>query len=131
MTIRYVNRFIRPQFKSLGKGPVFFKPRYGKLFGSNIFWFLVFVLLDPARSAEPPIREDSTEVNIFKIFLTFKMSFLLNISNLKEHNNKNYKIEFSMIGLHNIQNALATIAIGIELKIGNNWLDLSEVGQYG
>ena len=46
-----------------------------------------------------------------------KMSFLLNISNLKEHNNKNYKIEFSMIGLHNIQNALATIAIGIELKI--------------
>ena len=36
MTIRYVNRFIRPQFKSLGKGPVFFKPRYVKLFGSNI-----------------------------------------------------------------------------------------------
>ena len=36
LTIRYVNRFIRPQFKSLGKGPVFFKPRYVKLFGSNI-----------------------------------------------------------------------------------------------
>ena len=36
MTIRYVNRFIRPQFKSLGKGPVFFKPWYIKLFGSNI-----------------------------------------------------------------------------------------------
>ena len=46
-----------------------------------------------------------------------KMCFLLNISNLKEHNNRNYKIEFTMIGLHNIQNALATIAIGIELKI--------------
>ena len=36
MNIRYVNRFIRPQFKNLGKGPVFFKPRYIKLFGSNI-----------------------------------------------------------------------------------------------
>ena len=46
-----------------------------------------------------------------------KMFFSLNISNLKDHNNKNYEIEFSMIGLHNIQNALATIAIGIELNI--------------
>ncbi len=46
-----------------------------------------------------------------------KMFFLLNISNLKDHNSKNYEIEFSMIGLHNIQNALATIAIGIELNI--------------
>tara|TARA_B100000989_G_scaffold181280_1_gene136324 strand:- start:681 stop:2096 length:1416 start_codon:yes stop_codon:yes gene_type:complete len=46
-----------------------------------------------------------------------KMFFSLNISNLKDHKSKNYEIEFSMIGLHNIQNALATIAIGIELKI--------------
>ena len=36
MNVRYVNRFVRPQFKNLGKGPVFFKPRYIKLFGSNI-----------------------------------------------------------------------------------------------
>ncbi len=46
-----------------------------------------------------------------------KMFFSLNTSNLKDHNSKNYEIEFSMIGLHNIQNALATIAIGIELNI--------------
>ncbi len=46
-----------------------------------------------------------------------KMHFSLNLSNLKKHNKKNYEIEFSMIGLHNIQNALAAIATGIELKI--------------
>ena len=46
-----------------------------------------------------------------------KMIFSLNISNNKEYETKVYKIEFSMIGLHNIQNALATIATGIELKI--------------
>ena len=46
-----------------------------------------------------------------------KMFFSLNISNLKGHNYKNYEIEFSMIGLHNIQNALASIAVGIELDI--------------
>ena len=46
-----------------------------------------------------------------------KMFFLLNMSNLKKYNKKHYKIEFSMIGLHNIQNALAAIATGIELKI--------------
>ncbi len=32
----YVSRFLKPQFKSIGKGSVFFKPRYIKLFGSNI-----------------------------------------------------------------------------------------------
>ena len=45
------------------------------------------------------------------------MFFSLNISNIKGHNYKNYEIEFSMIGLHNIQNALASIAVGIELDI--------------
>ena len=46
-----------------------------------------------------------------------KMHFSLNITNLKKDSKKNYEIEFSMIGLHNIQNALAAIATGIELKI--------------
>ena len=46
-----------------------------------------------------------------------KMFFSLNIPNPKGHNYKNYEIEFSMIGLHNIQNALASIAVGIELDI--------------
>ena len=46
-----------------------------------------------------------------------KMNFSLNIKNNKEFEESVYKIEFSMIGMHNIQNALATIATGIELKI--------------
>ena len=46
-----------------------------------------------------------------------KMKFSLNIRNNKEYEENIYKIEFSMIGMHNIQNALATIATGIELKI--------------
>ena len=46
-----------------------------------------------------------------------KMNFSLNIKNNKEFEENIYKIEFSMIGMHNIQNALATIATGIELKI--------------
>ena len=46
-----------------------------------------------------------------------KMYFSLNITNNKEYESKAYEIEFSMIGNHNIQNALATIATGIELKI--------------
>ena len=46
-----------------------------------------------------------------------KMYFSLNITNNKEYESKVYEIEFSMIGNHNIQNALATIATGIELKI--------------
>ena len=46
-----------------------------------------------------------------------KMNFSLNIKNNKEFAENVYKIEFSMIGMHNIQNALATIATGIELKI--------------
>ena len=46
-----------------------------------------------------------------------KMNFSLNIKNNKEFEENVYKIEFSMIGMHNIQNALATIATGIELKI--------------
>lgn len=36
LNIRYVNRFVKPQFKKLGKGSVFFKPKFIKLFGSNI-----------------------------------------------------------------------------------------------
>ena len=46
-----------------------------------------------------------------------KMNFSLNIKNNKEFEENVYKIAFSMIGMHNIQNALATIATGIELKI--------------
>ncbi len=46
-----------------------------------------------------------------------KMNFSLNIKNNTEFEKNVYKIEFSMIGMHNIQNALATIATGIELKI--------------
>ena len=46
-----------------------------------------------------------------------KMNFSLNIKNNKKFKENVYKIEFSMIGMHNIQNALATIATGIELKI--------------
>ena len=46
-----------------------------------------------------------------------KMNFSLNIKNNKGFKENVYKIEFSMIGMHNIQNALATIATGIELKI--------------
>ena len=46
-----------------------------------------------------------------------RMNFSLNIKNNKEFEENVYKIEFSMIGMHNIQNALATIATGIELKI--------------
>lgn len=41
-----------------------------------------------------------------------KMKFILH-SPVSE----NFEIEFSMVGNHNIQNALATIAVGIELKI--------------
>ena len=41
-----------------------------------------------------------------------KMKFTLNVPN-----HKSFEIEFAMIGIHNIQNALATIAVGIELKI--------------
>ena len=46
-----------------------------------------------------------------------KMIFSLNISNNKKFEKIVHEIEFSMIGMHNIQNALATIATGIELKI--------------
>ena len=45
------------------------------------------------------------------------MHFSLNIANKKEYKSKVFQIEFSMIGNHNVQNALATIATGIELKI--------------
>ena len=46
-----------------------------------------------------------------------KMKFSLNIRNKKEYEENIHEIEFSMIGMHNVQNALATIATGIELKI--------------
>jgi UDP-N-acetylmuramate--alanine ligase len=46
-----------------------------------------------------------------------KMKFSLNIRNNKEYEENMHEIEFSMIGMHNVQNALATIATGIELKI--------------
>tara|TARA_B110000261_G_scaffold92862_1_gene105437 strand:+ start:317 stop:1726 length:1410 start_codon:yes stop_codon:yes gene_type:complete len=45
------------------------------------------------------------------------MNFDLNISKRLNTHTKVYNIEFSMIGLHNIQNALAAISIGLELNI--------------
>ena len=51
------------------------------------------------------------------IYNNNKMYFTLSISNRRELEISSYEIEFSMIGIHNIQNALATIATGIELKI--------------
>ncbi len=45
------------------------------------------------------------------------MHFSLNISNNEDYKRTFFEIEFSMIGIHNIQNALATVATGIELKI--------------
>ena len=45
------------------------------------------------------------------------MKFSLHIRKNKEYEENIHEIEFSMIGMHNIQNALATIATGIELKI--------------
>ena len=51
------------------------------------------------------------------IYKNNKMNFTLNVSNRREPNTNTYEIEFSMIGIHNIQNALATIATGIEIKI--------------
>jgi len=51
------------------------------------------------------------------IYNNNKMHFTLCISDRREHKTSHYEIEFSMIGVHNIQNALATIATGIELKI--------------
>ena len=51
------------------------------------------------------------------IYNNNKMNFTLSISNRRELEISSYEIVFSMIGIHNIQNALAAIAIGIELKI--------------
>ena len=51
------------------------------------------------------------------IYNNNKMNFILSISNRRKLEISSYEIEFSMIGIHNIQNALATIATGIELKI--------------
>ena len=51
------------------------------------------------------------------IYNNNKMNFTLSISNRRELEISSYEIEFSMIGIHNIQNALAAIATGIELKI--------------
>ena len=45
------------------------------------------------------------------------MNFDLNISKRLNTHTQVYNIEFSMIGLHNIQNALAAISIGLELNI--------------
>lgn len=51
------------------------------------------------------------------IYNNNKMNFTLSISNRRKLEISSYEIEFSMIGIHNIQNALATIATGIELNI--------------
>ena len=51
------------------------------------------------------------------IYKNNKMHFSLNISNRRNETIKIHQFEFSMIGIHNIQNALAMIATGIELRI--------------
>ena len=51
------------------------------------------------------------------IYKNNKMHFTLSLSHRREPFTNTYEIEFSMIGIHNIQNALATIATGIEMKI--------------
>ena len=51
------------------------------------------------------------------IYENNKMKFSLNIRKNEEYEENIHEIEFSMIGMHNIQNALATIATGLELKI--------------
>ena len=61
------------------------------------------------------VNADVRATNI--IYNNNKMNFTLSISNRRELEISSYEIEFSMIGIHNIQNALATIATGIELKI--------------
>ena len=33
----YVRHFLQPQFKYLGKGGAYFKPRYIQVFGSNVY----------------------------------------------------------------------------------------------
>jgi UDP-N-acetylmuramate--alanine ligase len=51
------------------------------------------------------------------IYKNNKMIFTLKISNRRDTITNTHEIEFSMIGIHNVQNALATIATGIEMKI--------------
>ena len=51
------------------------------------------------------------------IYKNNKMNFTLKVSNRRDTKTNTYEIEFSMIGIHNVQNALATIATGIEMKI--------------
>ncbi len=65
-------------------------------------------------SANADIR--ATNIN----YKNQSMKFTLNVSSRREPVNKKYEIDFSMIGVHNVQNALATIATGIELKIPLN-----------
>ena len=45
------------------------------------------------------------------------MNFNLNIAKRLNSENKVYNIDFSMIGIHNIQNALAAISVGLELNV--------------
>ena len=51
------------------------------------------------------------------IYKNNNMNFILNISKRFNSENKVYNIEFSMIGVHNVQNALAAISVGLELNI--------------
>ena len=51
------------------------------------------------------------------IYKNNNMNFILNISKRFNSENKVYNIEFSMIGIHNVQNALAAISVGLELNI--------------
>ena len=51
------------------------------------------------------------------IYKNNNMNFILNVSKRLNSENKVYNIEFSMIGIHNVQNALAAISVGLELNI--------------
>ncbi len=48
------------------------------------------------------------------------MNFNLHISKRFNINQKFYQLEFPMIGIHNVQNALAAISLGLELNIDIN-----------
>ena len=61
------------------------------------------------------VNADIRATNI--IYKNNCMNFDLNISKRLNTHTQIYNIEFSMIGLHNIQNALAAISIGLELNI--------------
>ena len=64
------------------------------------------------------VNADVRATNI--IYQNECMNFDLNISKRFNIRQKIHKLQFSMIGIHNIQNALAAISLGLELNIDIN-----------